>query len=48
MPNAYQGGASAKAMLSAAAGAQGESHDPRFDAPDMPAKTVLARDSRNQ
>ncbi len=43
MPNAYQGGASAKAMLSAAAGAQGESHDPRFDAPDMPVKTVLAR-----
>ncbi len=43
MPNAYQGGTSAKAMLSAAAGAQGESHDPRFDAPDMPVKTVLVR-----
>ena len=43
MPNAYQGGASAKAMLSAAAGSDGGSGDPQFDVPDMPVKTVLAR-----
>ncbi|MGN0070485.1 MAG: ABC transporter ATP-binding protein [Atopobiaceae bacterium] len=43
MPNAYQGGVSAKAMLSVAAGSQGSGQDPQFDTPDMPVKTVLAR-----